>query len=184
MLQGAQKYWVILCLISLLVMFTGCADNSGKSPTTPEQKNTEQPPNFWASEGNSEGFGAYVGSGFFKVSVPQGDYLLTYSTWNSGAYHLAFRASRKAILDVGLMPGAQVFDVSIQQGAVIPASGETWISEPVTLYSWPGGASPVWGDVFENAGGARVLIKSGQVDTASGVVLLPKPGTTTKTAAP
>lgn len=180
--EGATAAFLGFTIIALIIsgiLYSCQEENSAKvtAPNIPMFPEYNQPSEhssemgFYSSRGDGQ-FGAYAGDlAEFLISVPAGDYLLTYAT-TAGTYEIAFRAFKAAIVHVGMFHGVRVTDASVQKGQITNTTGNTWEGDSVTLFAWPGG--PQWGGLFQSDGSASItVITGGQV--APGVKNLPLP---------
>ena len=155
------------------IWFGGCQredDNSSTSLTAniPTFPSSESQPdresfaaeNFYASENSDCQMGARPEKEAFVVTVPAGDFRITYTTW-IGTFHVAARAEKCAKLTIGLSPCDEVKSISIQRGAIASVGCGTWPSGPVTLYSWPCGGTAECSQVFTADASAPVTLLSG-----------------------
>ena len=139
-----------ITLVALLLVGSGCERDEQQTPTMPDiagQKQAEDMANFYARQGISDEFGAYVGSGEFVIQVPAGEYLLEYTTLN-GTFYVAFRATGRALVYIMLVAGDSVQTAVIYRGRIIDATGPTQSSHNVTLFAWPG-SDRGWQAVFQ-----------------------------------
>ena len=157
-----------------------CKDDDSSKPTSP---NIPVAPVYDAPSENSNSMGFYSAKGDgqygafvnerseFQISVPTGEYLLTYTT-TIGTFYVAFRATNASILFIGLTSGVSVSEASVQKGKIINETQRNWQSNSVTLFAWPDG--PAWNGVFQSDGSAAVVLIANQ-SVASGVDTLPEP---------
>ena len=168
-----------------------CKEESSKPtvpsiPVGPDWQTSENSNEMGFYSGKGDGqFGAFVNENSeFQISVPAGDFLLTYVT-TAGTYYVAFRATKAAVLHIGMHDNVTVVEASVQKGHITDESGDTWPSNDVTLFAWPG-SDARWKDVFKSdKSSVIVLIAERQV--AGDVEVLPEPQTgmpTTPTVAP
>ncbi len=161
-------------------LMIGCKEENSSKPTAPnipvgpdwQTSENSNEMGFYSAKGDGQ-FGAFVNENSeFQISVPAGEFLLTYVA-NGATYYVAFRATDAAILHIGMHPGVTVSEASVQKGKITNESSKNWQSNSVTLFAWPG-SSTTWKDVFQSDGSAViVLIKNNQV--APGVNKLPEP---------
>ena len=159
---------LILASAMIVGLMMSCKDDDSSKPTAPnipvfpEGQSSENSSSmgFYSEQGNGE-FGTNTDiNGEFTVSVPAGEYLLTYGASNGGTYYVAFRATAAAVLHIGLRDNAEVVNVSVQKGKIINESQKTWVSDAVTLFAWPDG--PNWNGVFQSDGSTeKVLMTNG-----------------------
>jgi hypothetical protein len=138
-----------ITLVALLLVGSGCQRDEQKTPTMPGsagQKQAASPANFYAREGISDEFGAYVGAGEFVIQTPAGEYLLEYTTLN-GTFYVAFRATGRALVYIFLVADDRVQTAIIYPGTIIDETGLTQTSHNVTLFAWPG-SDRDWQAVF------------------------------------
>ena len=169
-----------LILASALIagLMISCKEESSKPtapsiPVGPDWQTSENSNEMGFYSGKGDGqFGAFVNdSSEFQISVPAGDFLLTYVV-NGATYYVAFRATEAAILHIGLHQGARVSKASIKKGRITSESQKKWQSNDVTLFAWPDG--PAWNSVFESDGSAAITLIDNQ-QVAPDVVTLPEP---------
>ena len=179
--QKASKRLLGLIAIGMVgigLMMSCNEDNSSKPtvsniPMFPEGQSSENSEDmgFYSSSGDGQ-FGAWAGDiAEFLISVPAGDYLLTYSS-TVGTFYVAFRATNAAVLHIGLIGNDRVSSASIEKGAITNTSLSKWESQGVALFAWPGSGA-AWNSVFQGNGAVIVMISGGQA--ASGVYKLPAP---------
>ena len=98
---------------------------------------------------------------------------MTYET-TAGTFYVAFRATDTAVLHIGMLPNVRAVNVSMQYGSITNVSVNTWGSNSVTLFAWPG-SGVVWNGVFQSnvSIAAVVVISGGQI--APGITVLPAP---------
>ena len=126
---------------------------------------------FYSAKGDGQ-YGAFVNErSEFQISVPTGEYLLTYTT-TIGTFYVAFRATNASILFIGLTSGVSVSEASVQKGKIINETQRNWQSNSVTLFAWPDG--PAWNGVFQSDGSTAVVLIKNQ-GVAPGVNKLPEP---------
>ena len=123
--------------------------------------------------GQSNTFGVYTKEGMLQLYVPQGDYLVEYTTMY-GTFHVVFRATWQTFVNIPLQSGDTVLNVSIRRG-MIPFGVEPLKDQgKVKIYAWPG-ASPtrVWSDVFVvNVNISPIfLIQEGEIVTTNPFVI-------------
>jgi hypothetical protein len=139
-----------ITLVALLLVGSGCERDAQQTPTTPGiagQKQAEDMANFYARQGISDEFGAYVGAGEFVIQVPAGEYLLEYTTLK-GTFYVAFRATGRALVYIMLVAGDSIQTAVIYRGTIIDEIGQTQTSHNVTLFAWPG-SDRNWQAVFQ-----------------------------------
>jgi hypothetical protein len=104
--------------------------------------------NFFVREGSSDQFGVYYNgeSDFFQLQIPQGDYLLTYTT-TLGQFYLVFRATERALITVGLQDGDVVYEAMLYKGTVTGTT-PTFQQHPVIVFS-EFGARDGWWEIFQ-----------------------------------
>ena len=170
---------IAIGLAGIGLMMSCNEDNSSKPtasniPMFPEGQSSEnsEEMGFYSSNGDGQ-FGAWAGDlAEFQIGVPAGEYLLTYSS-TVGTFYVAFRATNAAILHIGLLGNDRVASATIQKGKITNESVNTWGSNAVTLFAWPG-SGVAWNVVFQSDGSWPInLITGGQV--ASGVNKLSGP---------
>lgn len=131
---------IIWLLVAVVTMFgiTGCSDTF--NPTTPagETVNPQQAVNF--SGGYK--FGVFKAFNEFGVQVVPGTYLLTYTT-KIGTFDVVFKATDSAVLPVGLQPGDDVVDATIQVGTVPTTTPVVQQSGAISIFAMPGVGVPV-----------------------------------------
>ena len=167
-------------LLGIAFMISCGKDESSKvtAPNIPAHPAYEQPSEnsnqmgFWSAKGDGW-FGAWTGDiDEFLISVPAGEFALTYAT-TIGTFYVAFRATDAAILHIGLGANVRVSEASVQRGKITNASLNRWESNSVTLFAWPGSGA-AWNAVFQGDGtAALMLIIGGQA--APDVNKLPAP---------
>ena len=170
---------IAIGLAGIGLMMSCNEDNSSKPtasnipmfPAGQSSENSEEM-GFYSSNGDGQ-FGAWAGDlAEFQIGVPAGEYLLTYSS-TVGTFYVAFRATNAAILHIGLLGNDRVASATIQKGKITNESVNTWGSNAVTLFAWPG-SGVAWNVVFQSDGSWPInLITGGQV--ASGVNKLSGP---------
>ena len=168
----------ILATALIAGLMISCKEESSKPtapsiPVGPDWQTSENSNEMGFYSGKGDGqFGAFVNdSSEFQISVPAGDFLLTYVV-NGATYYVAFRATEAAILHIGLHQGARVSKASIKKGRITSESQKKWQSNDVTLFAWPDG--PAWNSVFESDGSAAITLIDNQ-QVAPDVVTLPEP---------
>lgn len=171
---------LILATALIAGLMIGCKEESSSKPTAPNipiypEGQTSENSNemgFYSAKGDGQ-FGAFVNENSeFQISVPAGEFLLTYVT-NSGTYYVAFRASKAAVLYIGLHQHVNVIEAAVQRGKITNESQKKWQSNDVTLFAWPGSDS-AWNGVFQSDGSAAVVLIKNQT-VAPGVNKLPEP---------
>ncbi|GAK52130.1 hypothetical protein GobsU_17960 [Candidatus Moduliflexus flocculans] len=171
-----------LILASALIagLMISCKEESSSKPTSPnipiypegQTSDNSNQMGFYSAKGDGQ-FGAFVNENSeFQISVPAGEFLLTYVT-NTGTYYVAFRATNAAILFIGLNKGGQVLEASVQKGKITNESQKNWRSNSVTLFAWPG-SDLVWNAAFQSDGSAAVVLIKNQ-SVAPDVNKLPEP---------
>ena len=168
----------ILATALIAGLMISCKEESSKPtapsiPVGPDWQTSENSNEMGFYSGKGDGqFGAFVNdSSEFQISVPAGDFLLTYVV-NGATYYVAFRATEAAILHIGLHQGARVSKASIKKGRITSESQKKWQSNDVTLFAWPDG--PAWNSVFESDGSVAITLIDNQ-QVAPDVVILPEP---------
>jgi hypothetical protein len=162
------------------VSFFGCEfweNKNGTSPTSPSVKNPEQFASFYVGRGISDQIGVYKGTEFFQINVPTGDYLLTYTT-NLGTFEIVFRATKSALLNIGLQPGDEVQEVSLQKGTIDDTAIEVGRFGPTIVYFQTGcGTAISIGELFiiDTCSSIIILISGGEVIPSDIVIFLPEP---------
>ena len=167
------RYGLLLAIGMAFAWSVGCQKEDSSSSTSPAANiptfpSSESQPdresfaaeNFYASENSDCQMGARPEKEAFVVTVPAGDFRITYTTW-IGTFHVAARAEKCAKLTIGLSPCDEVKSVSIQRGAITSVGCVTWPSGPVTLYSWPCGGTAECSQVFTADASAPVTLLSG-----------------------
>lgn len=163
--------WFV-CLFCVFMVLHGCQEESSTSltmpsiPTSPlpessgEESESYLPGNFYAGRNSECQLEARAGREEFKVSIPAGDFRISYTTW-VGTFHAAARATECATLTIGLNPCDEVKEVVVQSGTISDIGCPTWTSGPVTLYSWPCGGTAECSRVFSADASAPVTVLSG-----------------------
>ena len=171
---------LILASGLIIGLMMSCNKDESSKPTSP---NIPVAPVYDAPSENSNSMGFYSAKGDgqygafvnerseFQISVPTGEYLLTYTT-TIGTFYVAFRATNASILFIGLTSGVSVSEASVQKGKIINETQRNWQSNYVTLFAWPDG--PAWNGVFQSDGSAAVVLIANQ-SVAPGVNKLPEP---------
>ena len=167
------RYGLLLAIGMAFAWSVGCQKEDSSSSTSPAANiptfpGSESQPdresfaaeNFYASKNSDCQMGARPEKEAFVVTVPAGDFRITYTTW-IGTFHVAARAEKCAKLTIGLSPCDEVKSVSIQRGAIASVGCATWPSGPVTLYSWPCGGTAECSQVFTADASAPVTLLSG-----------------------
>ncbi len=163
-----------------LVLMVSCNDEQTSKPTAPsipvgpdwQTSENSNEMGFYSAKGDGQ-FGAFFnGNNEFQISVPAGEFLLTYVA-NGGTYYVAFRAMDAAILYIGMHPGVTVSEASVQRGKITNQSQKNWQSNSVILFAWPG-SDLAWDGAFQSDGSAVIVLIANQ-QVASGVNRLPEP---------
>ena len=186
-------------LIFMLVAYalsgnlSGCNTNDSGSPTSsslvPTYPLWETSPdnqnqiNFWSEKGKEEFAVSLDSNGEFRLNIPAGEYLVTYST-RYGTFRLVLHASENVILHIGLSEGDAVSQLSIQKGKISQDSSNVQQHGTVTLYAWPGSDSPDWQETFSAGSHSSpiILVDKGQIATE--ISIIPKPNPSTPSIAP
>lgn len=179
------KYGVTCGLLILMIGVASCQWFSGESdgPTSATVSgNAAQPGNFYVSRGIADQFGVYKAeSGGFQVNIPTpGDYVLTYTT-TLGTFEIVFRATEKALLNIGVQPGDDVLEASLQTGQITETAGQKTTVQtfgPVIVFLRPGSGTDIgWTDIFvvDTSHATIILIRNGSVTPGPLVIILPKP---------
>jgi hypothetical protein len=164
--------WVAFGLI-LILGVVGCElfdheNSSGPTaPPTDLSANPQQAMNF--SEGSK--FGVFKAFGQFGVQVLKGMYLLTYTT-KIGTFDIVFSASDTAVLPIGLQPGDEVIDASLQIGTVSDTAPVVQQSGSITIFAMPGSSvSVVVSNIFvvNPVVSTIILVQGGQVVVSDNV---------------
>ena len=152
MFTRSCRFYVIGFLALAALLMTGCDRQARHNPTAPDSsqsQSAESLSNFYSGQGVSDTYGAYVGHENFVIQVPAGEYLLEYLT-DLGTFYLAFRATERALLYIGLHSGDAVQKAVVYPGVIIDTTGETQDHGNVTLFCWPG-SSMSWPEVFRKS---------------------------------
>ncbi len=143
--------WVAFILI-LMMGTVGCEmlGSNSVSPTAPTDVSPgpAQLANFWVGRGQDKFDITLEGTGAFTVNVLAGSYLLEYVT-DLGTFYIVFKADTSVSLTIGLQPGDNVSEVTVQQGTITVSDDQALATqEQVLIFAWP--ADPVlWGFVFD-----------------------------------
>ncbi|GAK52336.1 reverse gyrase [Candidatus Moduliflexus flocculans] len=175
-MNRGKKNYALIGLLFGFVMLGGaisCQKDDSNSPVSPavniptfpkaEQRADRESfaaENFYANENSACQLSARPEKESFLVSVPAGDFRITYTTW-LGTFYVAARAEKCATLRIGLSPCDEVKSVSIQRGAITGIGCSTWPSGPVTLYSWPCGGTAECSQVFASDGTSPIVLLDG-----------------------
>lgn len=140
-----------LLVIITVIPLIGCSElrDRRSSPTEPEENSEAAPKpvldiesvaSFYANRPDSETVGVYSALEELVMRTPAGDYLLAYET-SPGMNVATFRATKAAMVYIGLLSGQQAINAWLVPGTISSIPADAQESNMVTLCTWPGSST-------------------------------------------
>lgn len=157
-----MSVWMASLLIVTLVV-AGCGlfgDRERMNPVSPA--GSGQLPNFWVGQGQNK-YVVTTQPNEMELSVPQGAYLLEYTT-TYGTFYILFKATMSVTLYIGLEAGDVVKEALLYPGEIDPAATAIESHTGYDVYQLPEITSAQeWYETFEGNFEIIVLISEGKI---------------------
>ena len=157
-----MSVWMASLLILTLAV-AGCGlfgDREQMNPVSPA--GSGQLPNFWVGQGQNK-YVVTTQPNEMELSVPQGAYLLEYTT-TYGTFYILFKATMSVTLYIGLEAGDVVKEALLYPGEIDPAAEVIESKTGYEVYQLPEFTSAQeWYETFEGDFEIIVLISDGKI---------------------
>lgn len=166
-MRSFQKMRLVAVSLLVIMGLAGCSffESDHDSPTAPVPGSAEQLLNFSAGQSEGNAFGVYKRPDAFAINVPAGSYQLNYTT-RIGTFHVVFQAFDATLIAIGLQPGDDVMEASIQQGTIPDGAQPIESTALVATFFLPGYEATIpLTDVFvvNPAIAVVILVQGGQI---------------------
>lgn len=157
-----MSVWMASLLIVTLAV-PGCGlfgDREQMNPVSPA--GSGQLPNFWVGQGQNK-YVVTTQPNEMELSVPQGAYLLEYTT-TYGTFYILFKATMSVTLYIGLEAGDVVKEAMLYPGEIDPTAEAIESKTGYEVYQLPEITSArEWYETFEGDFEIIVLISDGKI---------------------